>query len=150
MAERAAIGPHTVLSVVAETPALSALAGLVEGADLGAVLSDTSETITLFAPSDEAFAALPAGALDALRADPAALRQLLLAHVVPTRLPSADVFAEIAFESAGGTDLTVDADDAGVTARGPAGTGRVVTADLDAVNGVVHVVDAVLARPDAL
>ena len=149
-AERPAVGPRTVLSVVAETPALSTLAGLVDGAGLQAVLADTSQTVTLFAPSDEAFAALPAPTLDALRADPAALRRVLLAHVVPTRLPSADVFAEIAFESAAGTDLTVDADDAGVRARGPAGAGRVVTADLDAANGVVHVVDAVLALPDAI
>ncbi|MDT0630791.1 fasciclin domain-containing protein [Rubrivirga litoralis] len=149
-AARPPAGPQTVLDVVAATPDLSTLAELVERADLGAVLRDTSQTITLFAPSDAAFAALPAGALDALRADPAATRALLLSHVVPTRLPAADVFAEIAFETPGGTDLTVDADDDAVTASGPGGAGRVTTADLDAANGVVHVVDAVLARPSAV
>ena len=150
VAERPAAGPHTALDVVAETPELSTLAGLVEAADLGGVLRDTSQTITLFAPSDAAFAALPADALVALRNDPAALRAVLLAHVLPTRLPSADVFAEIAFESAGGPELTVDAPDGAVTVRGPAGAGHVTTADLDAANGVVHVVDTVLALPDAI
>ena len=145
-----AVGPYTVLDVVAETPELSTLAALVDGADLGGVLRDTSGTVTLFAPSDAAFAAVPAGALDALRADPAALRRVLLAHTLPTRLPAADVFAEIAFESSAGPEITVDADDRGVTAAGPGGAGRVVTADLDAANGVVHVVDAVLALPDAI
>lgn len=143
-------GPHTVLSVVGETADLSTLASLVEGADVADLLRDTSGTVTLFAPSDAAFAALPAGTLDALRSDPAALRSVLLAHTLPTRLPSADVFAEIEFESAAGTDLTVDADDRGVSARGPGGAGRVTTPDLDATNGVVHVVDAVLALPPAL
>ena len=148
--ERPAAGPRTVLDAVAEAPELSTLAGLVEAADLGGVLRDTSQTITLFAPSDGAFAGMPPDALVALRNDPAALRAVLLAHVLPTRLPSADVFAEIAFESAGGPELTVDAPDGAVVVRGPAGAGRVTTADLDAANGVVHVVDTVLALPDAL
>ena len=141
------VGPRTVADVVAETPALSTLAELVADADLQSVLRDTSRTVTLFAPSDDAFAALSAGALDALRGDPDAVRALLDAHTLPTRLPSADVFAEITFESTGGSDLTVDADGQGVTAGGPGGAGRVVTADLDTSNGVVHVVDAVLSLP---
>ena len=146
-AEAPPAAAQTVADVVAATPSLSTLAGLVADAGLDAALRDTSRTVTLFAPSDDAFAALPAGALDALRRDPAAVRALLDAHTLPTRLPAADVFAEIAFESAAGTDLTVDADGEGVTVRGPTGAGRAVTADLDAPNGVVHVVDAVLSLP---
>ena len=146
--EAAPTGPYTVADVVAATPALSTLAGLV--AEGGAGLRDTAATVTLFAPNDDALAALPAGVLDTLRSDPAALRAFLDAHTIPTRMPTLDVFAEITFETPAGTDLTVDTDGETVTASGPGGAGRVVEPDLDAANGVVHVIDAVLAPPPSL
>lgn len=143
-------GRQTVYDVVETTPDLSRLAALVNAAGLEPTLSDTAQVLTLFAPSDAAFGALPPETLDALRADPDALRDLLLGHALANRTLSGDVFGEITIESLGGTDLTLDADDAGVTVqRGPT-TATVTDADLDAENGVVHVIDTVLApSPDA-
>lgn len=147
--EEPTAGAYTVYDAVEATPSLSTLAELVAAAG-GAGLRDTATTVTLFAPTNEALEALPAGTLDALRSDPAALRAFLDAHTLPTRMPSVDVFAEIAFDTPAGTELTVDTDGETVTARGPGGAGRVVEPDLDAANGVVHAVDAVLATPPPL
>ena len=138
-------GVYTMYDVVGSAPSLSTLAGLVASGGEG--LRDTAATYTLFAPSDAAMSALPTGILDSLRADPVALQAFLGAHTLPTRMPTLDVFAEITFETPAGTELTVDTDGETVTARGPGGAGRVIEPDLDAANGVVHVVDAVLATP---
>ena len=59
---------------------------------------------------------------------------------------SADVFADLSFESEGGAELAFTEAAGGLAVRGPAGTGTITGPDLDAENGVVHVVDAVLAR----
>ncbi len=141
-------GRQTAYDVVAANPSLSTLAGLVDAAGLADALRDTSRVLTVFAPSNAAFSALDADALDALRADPDALRPLLLAHVLDTRMLSGDVFGELTIESLAGSPLTLNADDDGVTVTDAQGTTATVTdADLDAENGVVHVVDAVLAGP---
>lgn len=138
-------GRQTVYDVVAASPRLSTLASLVEAAGLRETLSDTSQTVTLFAPENRAFADVD---VDALRADPEALRARLLAHVLANRTLSGDVFGEFSIETLAGPEITLDATDAGVTVRDGAGTTATVTdADLDADNGVVHLVDAVLAGP---
>lgn len=151
-AERAApeagpVGRQTVADVLEASPRLSTLASLVEAAGLRGTLADTAGTYTLFAPENAAFGDAD---LDALRADPEALRGLLLTHVLGNRTLSGDVFGEITIETLGGPEITLDASDSGVTVRGPSGATAVVTeADLDADNGVVHLVDAVLAGPAA-
>lgn len=136
---------QTVYDVVAASPRLSTLAGLVQAAGLRETLADTARTYTLFAPENGAFADAD---LDALRADPEALRQRLLAHLLGNRTLSGDVFGEITIETVGGPEITLDANEAGVTVRDRTGTTATVTEpDLDADNGVVHLVDAVLTGP---
>jgi uncharacterized surface protein with fasciclin (FAS1) repeats len=141
---------RTVYGVVTRTPELSTLAALVDAAGLRETLADADAALTLFAPSDAAFEALGADALGALRGNPEAARALLLDHALSTRMFAADVFDDMGIESLAGTELVLDASGEAVTVRDGTGvTATVVEADLDADNGVVHVVDAVLSGPNA-
>ena len=102
---------------------------------------------TVFAPTDDAFAALPEGTLDSLLADPqGALTDVLLYHVVPGKVMAADVAGldgqEV--ETVGGGMLTVTIGDDGSVMINDA---TVVTADVEASNGVIHVIDTVLVPP---
>lgn len=97
---------------------------------------------TVFAPTDAAFAALPAGTLDALLADPAALADVLLYHVVSGwnfsgDLTNGDVPTLLTEQS-----VTI-AVNGGVTVNGV----NVTSADIITKNGVIHVIDAVLIPP---
>ena len=134
----------TVLGVAAASADLSTFVALARASGFDAALRDTAQTLTVFAPSNAAFEALGAEALAALRADPAALRARLAGHVLPYRLFTTDVDAEQTAGTAGGSDVTL-APGPPFSVRRAATTARVATPDLDAGNGVVHVVDAVLA-----
>jgi len=94
---------------------------------------------TVFAPTDAAFAKLPAGTLDALLADKAKLTRILTYHVVPGRVTAADVVKLSEAKTVEGGELRIDAG-SGVKVNGA----TVVKADIAASNGVIHVVDAVL------
>jgi uncharacterized surface protein with fasciclin (FAS1) repeats len=94
---------------------------------------------TVFAPTDEAFAKLPAGTLDNLLKDKAALTKVLTYHVVAAKVPAKDVKtgnaktvqgSEIALKAEGGKVMVNDA--------------NVVKADVMASNGVIHVIDKVI------
>ena len=137
---------QSVADVVAASPRLRTTARLLAASGLDETLRDTARTYTLFAPSDDAWAAVGDDAVAALEADPAAARQALLGHVLGTRLLTFDVFPDLAFETEGGTEVGFVESAGGLSVRGPAGTGRITDTDLDADNGVVQIVDAVLAR----
>jgi uncharacterized surface protein with fasciclin (FAS1) repeats len=98
-----------------------------------------SGPFTVFAPTDEAFAKLPAGTLEALLKDKQRLAAVLTYHVVPGRVMAADVVKMTAAKTVQGGSLAIRADN-GVTIDGA----RVVKADIQAGNGVIHVIDAVL------
>lgn len=139
----------TVLGVAAASADLSTFVDLARASGLDAVLRDTSRTVTVFAPSNAAFDALGDDALEALRADPEALRARLAGHVLPYRLFTGDVFDEQTVGTMGESELTlVPPPDPGgpdpLGVRGGGASARVATPDLDAGNGVVHVIDAVL------
>ena len=98
---------------------------------------------TVFAPTDEAFAALPDGLLDALLLpeNKDALTEILTYHVVSGKVLSTDLSSgEVT--TVQGEDVTIVVDD-GVTVEGA----NVVVADVEAGNGVVHVIDAVIVPP---
>lgn len=95
---------------------------------------------TVFAPTDDAFAKLPAGTLEALLADKEALKKVLLHHVVPGTVKAADVVKLTSAKTAAGTDLAVKVDEGKVHI----GAATVVKADVEAANGVIHVIDTVL------
>jgi transforming growth factor-beta-induced protein len=101
---------------------------------------------TVFAPTDEAFAKLPAGTVEALLADPERLRAVLLYHVVSGAVPAAEVTKLDTAKTLNGArvDLRVEGGEVFVNAA------RVTGADVMASNGVVHVIDTVLIPPASI
>jgi uncharacterized surface protein with fasciclin (FAS1) repeats len=95
---------------------------------------------TLFAPTDAAFGALPAGTVEALLADRAALRAVLLYHVVEGRVTAGQAAGLSAAPTLNGRAVPI------VSSGGQlrVGGARVVQADVGASNGIIHVVDAVM------
>jgi transforming growth factor-beta-induced protein len=99
---------------------------------------------TVFAPTDEAFAALPAGTLDSLLADKELLKKVLLYHVVAGKVTSEQVVGMTEATSVEGSPIKIAVKDDAVILNDSA---KVVTPDVEAANGVIHVIDAVLLPP---
>ncbi len=99
---------------------------------------------TVFAPTDEAFAALPEGTLDGLLEDPEALAEILTYHVVAGEVLAEDVVGLDAATTVQGSDIAIEVVDGGVVLNG---SSNVVATDVKASNGVVHVIDAVILPP---
>jgi uncharacterized surface protein with fasciclin (FAS1) repeats len=127
---------------VAEKNGLTTLLAAVEAAEVGGTLA-RGGPYTVFAPSEEAFAALPEGQLDALLADPDTLSQILTYHVAPGALTSDAITQTMSVPTLQGEDIDLAVADGIVTVNGAS----VTTADLPAINGVVHIVDQVLVPP---
>lgn len=134
-----------VVAAIAADPRFSTLTTLLEDTGLATQL-ETAGPVTVFAPTNEAFANMPQGALDALGQDPATLQQLLLFHVAPGTLRSADLSAETTAPTLAGEELQVAAAGGSVTINDAA---RVIEADIDGGDSVVHAIDQVLL-PDTL
>ena len=96
---------------------------------------------TVFAPTDEAFAALPAGTLDAVLKDKAKLTSILTNHVVAGKVMAKDVVGwnGKTAKTVQGGDLKID-----TTSGVKIGGANVITADVETSNGVIHVIDKVL------
>ena len=102
---------------------------------------------TVFAPTDEAFAKLPAGTVEGLLKDKPALTKVLTYHVVPGKVMASDVggLAGKTVKTVQGTEFTVKVADGKVMLMDAAGnTVNVVKTDITASNGVIHVIDGVL------
>ena len=99
---------------------------------------------TVFAPTDAAFGALPAGTLDGLLKDPAALRKILLYHVVAGSVTSDKVVGLTSATSVEGSPIAIAVKDGTVYLNDSA---KVVTPDVTASNGVIHVIDKVILPP---
>ena len=110
----------------------------VQAAGLGATLSGPGP-FTVFAPTDDAFAALPAGTVQGLLKDIPKLTQILTFHVVPGKLMAADVVKLTSAKTVQGQNVTIEAQD-GVTVNGA----NVITPNIEADNGVIHVIDRVI------
>jgi uncharacterized surface protein with fasciclin (FAS1) repeats len=136
-------GDIDIVDAARAAPNLQTLVTALEAANLAETLSGPGP-FTVFAPTDEAFAALPAGALNDLLADPeGALTNVLLNHVVSGEVMSMDLSDGMTVETLGGAPLTITVNDDGVMVN----DANVVVADLMTSNGVVHVIDAVLQAP---
>jgi len=98
---------------------------------------------TVFAPTDEAFANLPAGTLESLLGNPDQLRAVLTYHVVAGQVMAADVMALHSATTVQGEDVAISASDSAVRIN----QATVTAADIMASNGIIHVVDAVLLPP---
>ena len=99
-----------------------------------------SGPFTVFAPTDEAFAKLPAGTVEQLLADPQQLRSVLTYHVVPGAVSSADVINLTSATTVQGQPVQIAVTDGAVHIN----QASVQTPDVMASNGVIHVIDAVL------
>ncbi len=94
---------------------------------------------TVFAPTDDAFAKLPAGTVDSLLKDVPKLKEILTYHVVSGKVMAADVSKLQTATTVQGTDIKIDAS-SGVKIN----DSTVTTADVAADNGVIHIIDTVL------
>ena len=133
--------PRRAVSILQTARAAGSLGTLVTAIDR-AGLSDLLEhegPYTVFAPSDEAFAGLPDGAVQSLLAAPDTLADVVNYHLVPGRMTAADVAGRISAETLQGEDLAIS--NHGVIRIDGA---RLVSGDLEASNGVIHVIDRVL------
>ncbi|MFM7726947.1 MAG: fasciclin domain-containing protein, partial [Flavobacteriales bacterium] len=131
---------NTILDIVVNSADHNTLEAAVVAAGLQDALSGPGP-LTVFAPTDAAFAALPAGAIDALLADPTgALTEVLLYHVVGGVALSTDLADGMMITTLLGQDVTVTINADGVFIN----DAQVIVADIIADNGVVHVIDAVL------
>jgi len=94
---------------------------------------------TVFAPTDEAFAKLPAGTVEGLLKDLPKLKQILTYHVVAGKVMAADVVKLTSAKTVEGSEVKIDATN-GVKIN----NATVVTPDVAADNGVIHIIDTVL------
>ncbi len=131
-----------IVAVASTTEGFSTLVAALEAAGLVETLQGEGP-FTVFAPTDDAFAALPEGLLEKLLLPEnlAVLQAILTYHVVSGAVYSTDVVAgDVA--TVEGSNVTL-ATDTGVTVNGA----NVVLADVEASNGVIHVIDAVIVPP---
>ena len=101
---------------------------------------------TVFAPTDEAFAKLPAGTLESLLEpeNKPKLQRILKAHVLAGKIMAADVVKIDSAKAVSGDTLTIASRDGGVTVD----RAKVVKTDIDTTNGVIHVIDSVILPKD--
>lgn len=128
----------TILETARQAGSFRTLVSAIEAADLEKTLAGNGP-FTVFAPTDAAFAKLPEGTVDELLNNVDDLRKVLTYHVVPGRLRASEVVNRAALPTVQGQDLRVKADD-GVWVN----DARVTQADVEAENGVIHVIDAVV------
>ena len=133
----------TIVEVAAANPDFSTLVAAVQAAGLVDTLNG-SGPFTVFAPTNEAFAALPPGLLDKLLlpANKATLTKILTYHVVPAEVMAADVKPG-KVKTVEGSEITITTD-GGVKVD----QANVTATDVDASNGVIHVIDKVLVPAD--
>jgi uncharacterized surface protein with fasciclin (FAS1) repeats len=132
-----------IVQTATEAGSFKTLLAAVKAAGLVETLQGTGP-FTVFAPTDAAFAALPAGTLDGLLKDPAALKKVLLYHVVAGSVTSDKVVGLTSATSVEGSPIAISVKDGTVYLNDDA---KVVTPDVMASNGVIHVIDKVILPP---
>ena len=133
--------PVSVADTIAARPQLTTLNSLIVKAGLTDTLKGTGP-FTVFAPSNEAFAKVPAKTMESLASDPAKLKAVLTYHVISGKVMVADV--------KNGNSKTVNGANLALSRAGDFVTveeAMVQTPDIPAINGVVHIVDSVLMPP---
>jgi transforming growth factor-beta-induced protein len=136
--------PKDIVDVAVEAGSFNTLVTAVQAAGLEDALRGKGP-FTVFAPTDDAFAALPEGTVDALLADPEGdLKDILLYHVVPGKVMAADVTDGLMAETLLGSSVTFAVHGDGAVTINDA---MIVTTDIEAYNGVIHVIDAVILPP---
>lgn len=130
--------PTQAIYPTAKSAGFETLTAAIEAAGLAEILTDGGP-YTVFAPTDEAFAKLPEGTVEALLKDKEALKKVLLYHVVSGEVMAKDVVKLEKAEMLNGQTVRIDTKD-GVKVN----DAKVVKTDIKAENGVIHVIDTVL------
>jgi uncharacterized surface protein with fasciclin (FAS1) repeats len=143
-AEEAA-APGTIVDIAVADGRFTTLVAAVQAAGLVETLSGEGP-FTVFAPTDDAFAKLPAGTLDELLKPESkqALTDILFYHVASGKVMAADVMGLTSAPTVLGKDLNISLKDGNVFLND---TVQVVITDIETSNGVIHVIDAVLLPP---
>jgi transforming growth factor-beta-induced protein len=138
-------GPGNIVEVATAAGSFSTLLTAVTAAGLADTLAGPGP-FTVFAPTDDAFDALPAGTLEAVLADKALLTKILTYHVVSGSVPASEVVTKSSVTTLAGLDLMVEVVGADVFIGGA----KVTMTDVMASNGIIHVIDAVLLPPSEM
>lgn len=149
-ADASSASSETIAEIVADNPEFSTLLAAVEAAGLAETLSGDGP-FTVFAPTDAAFAELPAGTLDTLLrpANQDQLAAILTYHVVPAEVMASDVKpGEVPTVNSTPFTVALDGEEVAIT-DGQGNQANVIETDIDASNGVVHVIDSVLLPAEA-
>jgi uncharacterized surface protein with fasciclin (FAS1) repeats len=134
-----------VVDTAAGAGSFNTLVAAVKAAGLTDTLKGEGP-FTVFAPTDDAFAKLPAGTVEKLLMpeNKAQLVAILTYHVVPGKTMSSDIAGKkLEVATVEGANVTIDASDGAVMV----GNAKVVKADVEADNGVIHVIDTVMMPP---
>ena len=137
--------PMSIVDVAVANGSFTTLVAALEATGLDATLSDMDSSFTVFAPTDDAFALLGDETIAALLDDTDTLTAILTYHVI-----GAEIDSSAAISSAGSTVEMVNGDSTGLSLDGDnllVNTVTVTTVDVEADNGVIHVIDAVLIPP---
>ena len=137
--------PMSIVDVAVANGSFTTLVAALEATGLDVTLSDMDSSFTVFAPTDDAFALLGDGTIAALLDDTETLTDILTYHVI-----GAEIDSSAAISSAGSTVEMVNGDSVGLSLDGDnllVNTVTVTTVDVQADNGVIHVIDAVLMPP---
>lgn len=127
-----------MVEIAVSTGTFKTLVQAVQAAALVETLSGPGP-FTVFAPTDDAFAKLPTGTVDSLLKDIPKLKDILTYHVVAGKVMSADVAGLTSAKTVQGKELSIDTKD-GVKVN----EARVIKADIEADNSVIHIIDSVL------
>jgi uncharacterized surface protein with fasciclin (FAS1) repeats len=140
MASSAFAGGHSkdIVDTAVEAGTFNTLVAAVTAAGLVDTLKGEGP-FTVFAPTDDAFAALPEGTVEGLLNDIPALTKILTYHVVPGKVMSGDLTNGMEAATVEGSTVTIMTE-GGVTVNGA----NVTAADIETSNGVIHVIDAVI------
>lgn len=131
--------PMTIIETAVSAGSFKTLVAAVEAAGLVETLSGEGP-FTVFAPTDEAFAALPEGTVEALLKDKQALASILTYHVVSGSLDAEKVAGQKKLETVNGQSFKISVGEEGVMID----NARVVSTDIVCSNGIVHVIDTVI------
>ena len=131
--------PTTIVDIAIEDGRFETLVAAVTAADLAGTLSGEGP-FTLFAPTDDAFAALPMGTVEGLLQDIPALSKVLLYHVVSAQVTASAVVKLTQAETVGGETVSIKVVDGNVFID----EAKVIIRDIQASNGIIHVIDSVL------
>ena len=142
---RGAAADKDIVDTAVAAGSFKTLAKALQAADLVDTLKGAGP-FTVFAPTDAAFAKLPAGTLETLLKpeNKAKLQRILTSHVVAGKVMAADVVKTSSAKAVSGETLTIASRDGGVTVGGA----KVARIDIAASNGVIHVIDSVIVPKD--